>query len=93
MQEQDERLCLESLVLEPVPRNQRDRLVRLVVVERNRFLGGVRPSWFQFVRVHFHPAGGQEDLLEPGDEGGPALGDQAVLQHLQDKILVKEKFG
>ena len=79
MQEQDERLCLESLILELVPRNQKDRLVGLVVVEPNRFLGasdipGSSSSWYIFTR--------QADLPEPGDEGSPTLGDQAVLQHL-----------
>ena len=55
MQEQDERLRLEFLMLEPVPRNQKDRLVGLVVVEPNRLLGasdipGSSSSWYIFTR-------------------------------------------
>ena len=55
VQEQDERLRLESLILEPVPRNQKDRLVGLVVVEPNGLLGasdipGSSSSWYIFTR-------------------------------------------
>ena len=44
--------------------------------------GGVRYSQFEFVLVQFHPAGDQEDLPQPGDEGSHTLGDKAVLQHI-----------
>ena len=90
VQEKDKCLGLEPLVLEPVPRDQRDRLVCLVVVERNGFLGRIRSTRFEVIRVHFDPAGREEDLLQPRDEGGTTLGDEAVLQHLEhvnDKVL------
>ena len=32
--------------------------------------------------IHLDSAGIKEDLLEPGDEAGLALLDQAILQHL-----------
>jgi hypothetical protein len=57
VEQQDECLCLESLIKCPTPRYKRDRLFGEVVVERYRFMWDIRARQDDGSREDFHSAG------------------------------------